>query len=203
MVGIEGTTGRVTADTHRAGVTEDNKLVVLADISGAAVFDEALVITDLPNYRIHEGLAYEAGSYRIGIPLDGSGGMLINVGSLNLHTMFESITDGDAILEFFENVAVSNSGTSLPIYNRRRDCGSTVNSTLWDNPTVTASGAMIYSALFLGGSGTANKFQSETVNIAAGKDDTLLSNGSSYWIKITNQCGRDMNLDYNFIMHEH
>ncbi len=213
MVGIEGTTGSVTNTTHRAEVTTDNKLAVFAtgsnstpvvvDISGVSTFDEGLVTIGFDYYRVHQGLEYQTGSYRIGIPLDGSGGMLINTGSTDLHAIFTAMTDGDAILEFFENVTVSNSGTSLPIYNRHRNCGSILNSTIWDDPTVTTSGAMIHSAFFLGGSGADTKFVSEVVNITPAGQDIILNTGSSYWIKITNKCGRDMNLEYNYLLHEH
>ena len=177
--------------------------MVLTDISGATTYEGGLIVMRHKHYRANVGLAYQAGSYWTGIPLDGSGGMLINVGSVNLHMAFDSRTDGDAILEFFENVTVSSSGTSLPIYNRKRDCGSILNSEIWNNPTVTASGLMIHSALFLGGSGTDTKFRSAAVSLAPGGADTILTTGIAYWIKITNQCGRNMNLDYNFRMHEH
>jgi len=204
MVGIEGTTGSLTGTTHRAEVTEGNQLMVLAHISGADTYRDGLIVMTHKHYRLNEGLSFQAGSYRVGIPLDASGGMLINVGSVDLHIGFDARADGDAILEFFENVAVSNSGASLPIYNRKRDCGSTCNATIWDNPTVTTSGLMIHSAMFLGGSGAASTpIASPVVNLTPGGEDFMLDTGSSYWLKITNQCGRDMNLDYNFIIHEH
>ena len=213
MVGIEGTTGSVTNLTHRAEVTEDNKLAVYAtgsnsspvivNISGATTYEEGLVVITDEHYRLNEGLSYQAGSYRVGIPLNGSGGMLINSGSVHLHMAFDARTDGDAIIEFFENVEVSNSGTSLLIYNRNRDSGNICNSEIWDNPTITASGLLIYSAMFLGGSGVGDKFVSPTVNITPKGEDMILNTGSSYWLKITNKCGRNMDLDYNFLLHEH
>jgi len=172
-------------------------------LDGVKIRGSGLVVYDKPYDRLVSGKMFQAGSYIADLADGGSVGILIAVGSESLHLDLDARTDGDAVLEFFEDVAISNSGTSLPIYNVNRTSTNTMNSTLWINPTVTTSGNMLYSALFLGGSGVSTKFVSPNMSIAPEALDWLLCAGSAYWIKFTNKAYRGINLDYNFYMHEH
>ena len=160
----------------------------------------------IDSYRLLIGNLFQAGSYTQNMVVDGSGLIFLCPGSVDIHLIFESNTDADAQFEFFENVHVSNSGTSIPIYNRSRHAaslGSTINASLWSNPIVNSSGGILYSAFFLGGSGPANRLASNTVNLAPGNADWLLEAGSCYMVQIKNEAGRLLNLDYNIVLHEH
>ncbi len=185
----------------------DGRLWVNSLLNGVKIHQSGVVIVFEEEDLLEEGNLYQAGSYTRGIGANGSVGYLVSVGSTdNVHMMFDARTDGNAIFEFYENVTVTDSGTSLPLFNRNRHAahlGSEIDVDIWINPTVTTSGLMIHNAWFIGGSGTADKFVSATVDAAPGGGDWLLEAGSSYWIKIQNQCGRGMNVDYNFIIHPH
>jgi len=156
--------------------------------------------------RMINGNLYQAGSYIRNMPLDTSGAVLLCTGSNDIHFAFDARTDGDAIFNFYEGTHVTNSGTSLPIFNRSRHAsvlGSVIDAKLFVDPTLVTPGDIIHTAMFLGGSGAGTKFQSATVSISPTDTDWLLETGSCYYFEFINICGRDMNADFNIVMHSH
>ena len=171
----------------------------------ARIRGSGLVVFDEMHDRIIEGKTFMIGSYVSppGIPADSSGGILLCVGSKDVHFNYSTRTDGDCIFEIMENVQVTNSGTLMPFFNANRTSSTTINSAMWANPTVTNSGLVIYSALLLGGSGADTKFASAPAGTGVLGDDLMLANGSCYWIQYRNICGRNMLADFDADMHEH
>lgn len=170
--------------------------------------DERLHTTSFPeaSHDLNLGTVYQAGSYFQDLALDTSGAIFICVGSIDLHIAIDARTDGDCILDFYENAEVTHSGVSLPIFNRNRHsshAGSTLSSTAWINPVISSIGGLIHTAMFLGGSGTATKFVSAEVDIAPGNGEWILETGSCYYLRFSNICGRNMNADFNLVLHEH
>jgi len=191
----------IVDDSGRLYTSPDNLVLDKVKIRGSG-----LVFYPKQKDRLMNGNLYQAGSYFQEMVKDTSGGVFLCAGSNDVHLQFDARTDGDCILEVWENVHVSNSGISFPIFNRSRHAsilGSTLDATLWTNPTITESGAMIHSAMFLGGSGTGTKFQSSTVSIAPGNADWLFETGSCYYIQLKNICGRNLNADFNLVLYEH
>ena len=215
MVGIEGTTGSVTNTTHRAEVTEDNKLAVYAtgsngtpvntDINGVTTYESGLIVMTHRHWRVNECRAYTAGSSFYEIPLNGSASLLFNVGSVDAHFHLEARSDGDFRGVLMENTNVSNSGTSLNIFNRRRGCDEDINSSLFANPTIGAAGSgdVIYSTMFLGGSGIESKFASADVKTGADGEAWMLAAGSSYLFKFDNVAGRSATVVWDIGLHLH
>jgi len=153
--------------------------------------------------RTIQGQEFLTGSVFHEIPNSGSASILLNIGSINTHVMTDIRTDGDANMLLFENAAVTDSGTQNIVINKYRGCGSTINSTVWANPTVTTSGTIIHTAMFHGGSGADTKFTSAPLGIGVHGEDIILNAGSLYWIKLENISGRELNADWNFEFHEH
>ena len=156
--------------------------------------------------RMINGNLYQAGSYIRGMPLDTSGAILLCTGANDVHFAFDARTDGDAIFNFYEGTHVSNSGVSLPIFNRNRHAavlGSVIDAKLFVDPILVSVGDIIHTAMFLGGSGIGTKFVSPTVATAPTNTNWLLEAGSCYYFEFINICGRDMNADFNIVMHEH
>lgn len=189
--------------TNYVMVDNSNRLWTESVLDGVRIRGSGVVVYDKPHDRLVSGRLFQAGSYTNNIVDGGSIGVLVAVGSEQLHLNWDARSDGDAVLEFFEDVAISNSGTSLPFYNMDRASTNTINSTIWTNPTVTTSGNIVHSAMFLGGSLAATKHSSPNVSIAPEQLDWMLCVGSAYWIKITNKSYRVLDLDYNFYAHEH
>ena len=203
MVGIEGTSGSLTSTTHRANVREDNRLEVNSVLDKVRVRGSGLVVFPKEHDRQIQGKTFLTGSSFYDIPDGGSVSILMAVGSCELHAALDSRSDGDANLILMENVNVASSGTQNTIMNKQRSCGSTINTTIWTNPTVTGSGDVIHTAMFLGGSGLGAKFASAPVSTGIHGGDLILAAGSCYWIKFENLAYRDITYDWNIEMHEH
>ena len=130
--------------------------------------------------------------------------MLFNCGSCDAHVKYDSRTDGDAILTLMENVTVTDSGTQNLIINRNRCMPTeTSNCSVWTNPTIGASGAVLHTAMYLGGSGASTKFISAQVGTGVAGDQMILCAGSSYLIKTYNIAARPLSIDWNLDLHEH
>ena len=195
-----------TMGSPAAIVDESGRLYVNSLINNSAVNDSGLVVMTHNHFRNIQGEQFQAGSYIQNMPLDTSGAIFLCNGSVDLHFAFDARTDGNAIFNFYENTHVDDSGTSLPIYNTNRHAeneGHTINAKAWIDPTVNSVGTLIHSAMFLGGSGTSTKFASATVSTAPQDADWILEAGSCYYFEFINICGRDMNADFNLVMHEH
>lgn len=185
--------------------TNVGRLYTNTILDGTKVRGSGLVMFPKQEDRLINEKLFMIGSYvqPPGIPMDGSGGILVCIGSIDLHFTYQTRTDGNCIFEFHENVNVTNSGTMMGVFNKNRQSTNTINSAIWENPTVTNSGTIIYSAMMIGGSGSDTKFVTAPVSTANIGGDILLNNGSCYWIKYRNISGRNMLADFDAEMHEH
>ena len=172
-------------------------------IDGVKVRGSGLVMFPKEHDRQIQGRTYLTGSSFYDIPSNGSVSILMAVGSCDLHAALDSRSDGDANLILMENVQVTDSGVSIKIINEQRTCGSIMNTTIWVNPTVTTSGDVIHTAMYLGGSGLSTKFTSAAVSAGIHGGDLIFAAGSAYWIKFENLAYRDITYDWNIEMHEH
>ena len=207
------TKGRIMAQIFGAAMGSPMAIVdTVGRLWTNSVLDEIRVrgsgIVTFPKQddRIINGNTFQAGSSTTGMPIDGSGIIFLVNGSNNLHFEYNSTTDGNCKFELYENVTVTDSGVSMPIFNLNRHAavlGSTLDATLWTDPTVVSSGLMIHNALFLGGSGTDTKFVSAPLSASPLGGDWILEAGSCYMMLYKNICGRLLNIDFNALMHEH
>ena len=200
---VDSSVGVDTGRLYTTGSVSDIPNIV---IDKAKIRGSGLVMFPKQEDRMINGNLYQAGSYIQNMPLDTSGAIFLCTGSNDVHFAFDARTDGDAIFNFYEGTRVSNSGTVLPIFNRNRhaaNLGSVIDAKLFVDPTLTSVGDIIHTAMFLGGSGTGTKFQSATVALAPSDTNWLLEAGSCYYFQFVNICGRDMNVDFNIVMHEH
>ena len=189
--------------TNYAMVDDINRLWTNTILNSVKVRGSGLVVFPKEHDREIMGQAFLCGSSFYKIPSNGSVGILLVIGSCDLHAQSSITADGDANFMFMENVQVTNSGVQNPIINRNRNSTDTVNTTVWTNPIVTDSGTIIHTALMLGGSGTGTKFVSPPIGVGIHGEQLILRNGSSYWIKIENLAYRDISYDWNINMHEH
>jgi len=188
---------------YNAGVGSDNRLWTNTVIDGTKTRGSGLVVFPKEHDREIMGQAFMCGSSFYDIPTLGSTGIMLAVGSCDLYIKADMKSDGDARLILMENVQVTNSGTQNLVINRNRCSSNTINTTIWTNPTVTTSGAVIHTAMFLGGSGTGTKFSSSVVGAGIAGDQMILCNGSCYWLKLENIAYRDISYDWNLAMHGH
>jgi len=188
---------------YGAAVSPDNRLYTNNVLEGVKVRGSGLVVFDKDHDREIMGKSFLCGSSFYDIPTLGSVGFMIAVGSCDLHIQSDMRSDGDANLILMENVNVTNSGVQNLVINRNRCLSNVMNSTVWTNPTVTTSGAIIHTAMFIGGSGLSTKFASAPVGNGIAGDQLILCNGSCYWMKLENLSYRDITYDWNLNLHEH
>jgi len=198
--------------SNAAIVDSDGRLFVTGSITtlpnividGAKVRGSGLVVFPKTHDRQIMGKTYLCGSSFYDISNSGSVGILLALGSCDLHTTFDSRANGDANMILMENVKVdSTSGNKITVINEQRTCGSMMNTTIWVNPILSTSGNVIHTAMYIGGSGAGTKFVSAPVSTGIQGGDLILAAGSAYWIKLENLAYRDITYDWNLEMHEH
>ena len=211
----EGFVGSVTSTTHRTEVTQDNKLVVYAtgsngvpvntNIDGALTHESGLIVMTHRHWRVTQCEEYAAGSSFYEIPMNGSASVLFVTGSESAHFHLNGVADGDFRTAMMENANVSNSGASIGIINRRRDCVDTINSKLFVNPIISAAGSgdVICNSMFLGGSGIGTKFVSADVSAGEREADWILAAGLCYLFAFNNIAGRPATIVWKVGLHSH
>ena len=192
-----------TGSGNYAIVDNSNRLYTNNVLDGVKVAGSGLVVFPKEHDREIQGKAFLCGSSFYDLPTMGSVGIMVAVGSCDLHIQADIRSDGDANLILMENVQVTDSGTQNLVINRNRCSTDTINTTIWTNPTLTTSGEVIHTAMFIGGSGIGTKFTSAQVGVGIAGDQMILCNGSCYWVKLENFAYRDITYDWNLAMHEH
>ena len=184
---------------YPGSVFVENNLI----LQGVKARGSGLVVFPKAHDREIEGKAFYCGSAYYKIVDTGSACLLFNCGSCDVHVMYDSRTDGDAIMTLMENVTVTDSGVQNPIFNKNRCLSYNTNCSIWTNPTIGASGEVIHTAMYLGGSGTSTKFVSATVGTGIAGGEMIFCAGSSYLIKTQNIAARTLSVDWNMDLHEH
>lgn len=106
---------------------------------------------DIAHQRIHEGNHYFVHRIVTGINMANPKYFLIipppvqSDGSIiEMHLIFEVVTDIGGTLEFFENPTVTNNGTELKIINNNRRSSTTSLAKIFEKPTVTNDGTSLF-----------------------------------------------------------
>jgi len=172
-------------------------------LQGVKARGSGLVVFTKEHDREIQGQAYMCGSVYYKMANAGSTCLLFNCGSCDAHFIYDSRTDGDAIMTLMENVVVTASGVENLIINKNRCIQGNSNCSVWTNPTIGASGGVIHTAMYLGGSGAGTKFISAPVGTGIQGGEMIFCAGSSYLIKTFNIAARPLSVDWNISMHEH
>ena len=145
--------------------------------------------------KIHAGEMFASGSYFTAVADAAAVTLLIRVGSVPMHGHFTVANGGSGFLEAFEGVTVTAPGTTVPIYNRKRNSANAPTSTVFHTPTLGATGTTLIKAFTPGGSKT---FASGA--ISSDFDEMVLLANTDYALRWTNQSGaaEDASLAINF-----
>lgn len=107
--------------------------------------------------RIHSGRAYVA-SYKTpdASPLADNAAIdfLILNAAKAIHLVFTFSGNSDVEIQFYENTAVSNNGTQVPIIGLNRQRSLPQTPVVWRGPTITAIGDLLYTDFRTYGVGT-------------------------------------------------
>lgn len=177
-------------------VQEDGDVVNLAD-----AIDKSGGIRVITEFQaaVHDGMAFSYTSH--GTLAAGASASFLGVtGSKQVH--FDGlkifISQGDLLLEFFENPTVSNNGTEQTMRRRNRANPNRPTITVYANPTVSATGILLEDENFpIIGQGA--NVESGSVGLDEG---WILMANSKYMIRITNNAATSTKYNVKFAWHE-
>lgn len=106
---------------------------------------------DIAHHRIHEGNHFFVHRIATGINMANPKYFLIipspvqpDGSVIEMHIIFEVMTDIGGTLEFFENPIVTNNGTELTIINSNRRSSTTSLCQIFENPIVANDGTRLF-----------------------------------------------------------
>ena len=147
-----------------------------------------VVECDSAHHEIHEGVSFSA---HIQVPAtnnNASYDVLIKVGTGAIHVIPSISTSLGASWGLYETPTTTADGTATTVNNRRRSSQGVVGfvstSTVFANPTVTATGTQL-DGEFLGSGGAGAK----TGGQSRGMEEWVLKPATNYLIRVTNLSG--------------
>lgn len=106
---------------------------------------------ELAHHRIHEGNHFFVHKISLGINIASPKYYLIipppsaGTDTIEIHVIFEVVSDVGGTLILFENATIAANGTALTIINNNRRSTSTSQANVYEDPTVTTEGIEIFS----------------------------------------------------------
>jgi len=158
----------------------------------------AVVLEEI-NDAVHSGIAFQVDG-RNSLTNGSSFNFMAKVGALPLHFIDFTLetTDGEIILELYENPTITSNGTAVTSNNKNRSSTNTSLTACYSGTTVSSSGTLIarhhilgtgHGAFSAGGSGGFG-------------GEWLLKPDEDYLFKITNSSGSTIQYSVNFYYFE-
>lgn len=154
--------------------------IVNADGEGS-YYDNALLTITYEHYKVHQGETFQAMIYSGSVANGGSLDLLINLtGTSSQHHIEWSVASGgDTEIQVYEGVTGSNYGAPVAMFNLNRASSRTPEAQVFQNPTITVNGLLIFNFFSPGGSGgnaQGGEFRAGTEHIfAPGKRYRILA----------------------------
>ena len=150
--GSVGTITPANGDYSRLQVDELGRLHVA--IGPYDPISRIPVVIDYAHHQVHEGETYVVGQIVSGLANNDSKDYRITSGSVTPtirtpHFIHEVIGDGAAEVYLYEGGTVTG-GTAMPAINRNRNSGNVPTTTIYENPTVTALGSVLWPGMLTG-----------------------------------------------------
>lgn len=111
-----------------------------------------------------------------------------------------NLGDGPCDILAYEGVTTSDDGTAAPVFNRNRNSANTPNTVLTTGPTVTDLGTLIHDR-YVGDTGGQGSHQVGSVSAGLG-EEWILQPEVKYLIRITNNSGGDIIVNYEMMWYE-
>lgn len=180
----EGVPWRLEFDPSTGGYIPSFTIV---NASGeGSYYDNALLTIDYAHYKVHQGDSYQSMSYSGSVANNGSIDLLISLtGTSHQHHLEWSVAvGGDGEVQFYEGVTGSSYGSPLTSYNLNRTSDNVADARIFQNPTITVNGTLLYNFFLPGGTGgttAGGEFRSGT--------ERILSPGKRYRLIAFNRAG--------------
>lgn len=107
-------------------------------------------MVELAHHRIHEGNHFLVHKVSLGINIVSPKYFLIippssaGTDTVEMHLIFEIVTDIGGTLELFEDNTIANNGTALDIINNNRRSTQVSSAEVYEDPNVTTEGITIF-----------------------------------------------------------
>ncbi len=137
---------------------------------------------------IRRGFAFHTNRQDLDVPAAPSVKYHLRTGLTEMHLRLVIAVEGVTRFRLFEAPTITDDGTVLPIFNRRRDSIITPETQVWHSPTVSANGTVISRWIVQG----KHRFDSEWI---------LLPN-TDYFMDLLNRGGQDSDLSMEFSFYE-
>lgn len=111
-----------------------------------------------------------------------------------------NLGDGPCDIKMYEGVTTSAAGTASPVFNRNRNSANTPNTVLTTGPTVTDLGTLIHDR-FVGDPGGMGANQVGSLSAGLG-EEWVLTPSTKYLVRITNNSGGDITVNYEIMWYE-
>lgn len=105
---------------------------------------------DISHQKIHEGNHFVVHAVATGVNIASPKYYIVipppfdSTNTIEIHIIFEVDADHGGTLDVFEDATISNNGTELTIINNNRRSSTTSLSSVYEDPTVTTEGTLIF-----------------------------------------------------------
>lgn len=152
-----------------------------------AGFDEtgAVVTVDNAHHEVHAGNMYIVHKITEDLANDGSLDIVLKPTTIHAHAVWFHAAGGNAIFRLYENPALSDDGTVLPVYNVNRESGNISTVAVYHTPTVSGVGTEIVGHIIPGGTGG-----NASGAMLRSNTEMVLAKGRTYLFRLTNVSGQ-------------
>lgn len=146
---------------------------VITNPSGEnSYYDNAVVTIDYAHYKVHAGDTFQAMSYTGSVANNGSIDLVIILtGTSHQHHIEWAVASGGTSeIQFYEGITGSNYGSLVISHNVNRSSSNVAEAGIFQNPTITVNGQLLFNFLNPGGAGgnaQGGEFRSGTEHILA------------------------------------
>ncbi len=160
---------------------------------------ELLVVLEHVHWMVHQGYLFQ-GEYLASVANNGNMDLLLTTGALLVHYLPQINAGGACNLYLYEEPTASG-GTSVPLYNMRRNSANVPLSTLVHTPTVSSVGstALIPGRYLPGGASTPSRVGGEV----RPSTEWNLKPNTKYLLRVTNVSGASITISAAMAFYEH
>lgn len=121
----------------------------------SSFYDNAVLTIDYVHYKVHQGDTFQATLYSGSVANNGSMDIIISLTGTaeQAHIEWAVASGGTSEVRFYEGVTGSNYGGVLLSHNLNRDSNKTPTIGVFQNPTITVDGLLLFNFLNPGGAG--------------------------------------------------
>ncbi len=174
----------------------DNDRLWLYD--GTSWREIEIVVLDSPHKWIHEGKMWAISGRFLSIADNANADMVLEVGSIGLHVIWETRSAGDHHGSIHEAPTVTTAGDPATVSNQNRNIGDDGAPVGKKNPTITGTGLELLTWLLPGGTGG-----QASGGERPSREEIILASNTTYLFRATNKKGQAADMCWVLHAYEH